>query len=71
LRIRRNLVAALLLALGLTGALLATLSGTAGSVPKTDTTVTTSTDSGDKNSRPDRMGYDVVRPDGTAGVAVP
>jgi len=62
LRIRRSLVALLLLALGLTGVLLATFSGTAGSVPKRDTTVTTPTDGGDKNLGPDRMGYDAVRP---------
>jgi len=61
LRIRRSLVALLLLALGLTGVLLATFSGTAGSVPR-DTTVTTPTDGGDKDLGPDRMGYDAVRP---------
>jgi hypothetical protein len=64
LRIRRNLVAVLLLALGLTGVLLATLAGTAGSVPKSDTTVITPAGGADKNLQPSRMGYDAIRPGG-------
>jgi hypothetical protein len=63
LRIRRDLVVVLLLALALTGVLLATLAGTAGSVPKPDTTVITPAEPSDKNVQPGGMGYD-VRPDG-------
>jgi hypothetical protein len=64
LRIRRNLVALLVLALGLTGVLLATLSGTAGSVPKRNTTVITSATDVDSGGQPDGMGYDGSSPAG-------
>jgi hypothetical protein len=75
LRIRRNLVALLVLALGLTGVLLATLSGTAGSAPR-DTTVITSVNGGDNRIQPggmgyDGMGYDSVLPGGMGYDSVP
>jgi hypothetical protein len=60
-RIRRSLVAILALALTLTGILLATTFGTAGSVPKKDSNSTTVVDSG---RAPGGMGYDTVAPAG-------
>jgi hypothetical protein len=71
LRIRRNLVAVFLLALGLTGVLLAALSGTAGSVPKQNTTVITPTDRSDSGKQPGGMGYDTLQPDGMGYDSVP
>jgi hypothetical protein len=55
LRIRRNLVALLVLALGLTGILLATLGGTAGSAPTQPAVVVPA-----GGPVPDGMGYDNV-----------
>jgi ABC-type oligopeptide transport system substrate-binding subunit len=59
LRIRRSLVAFAVLVLGLTGVLLAVLSGTAGSAPKQDTTVIAPANGVDSTTpQPDNMGYD-------------
>jgi hypothetical protein len=55
LRIRRSLVAVLVLALTLTGIFLATLSGTAGSAPARHTTVVVPP--ADTAAEPDGMGY--------------
>ena len=66
LRIRRTLVAVLILALGLTGVFLATLSGTAASLPARDAPGIVDTDSGGSGYgrvSPDDMGYDGVSPD--------
>jgi hypothetical protein len=62
LRIRRSLVVALVLALGLTGILLATLTDTAASAPKQDTTSVPP--AGDSGVQPGGMGYDGVVPAG-------
>jgi hypothetical protein len=55
LRIRRNLVAVLVLAMGLTGILLATLGGTAGSAPAKPAVVVPA-----GGPAPGGMGYDSV-----------
>jgi hypothetical protein len=63
-RIRRSLVAAVVLALTLTGILLASTFGTAGSVEKRDTNISNGSTVDDAGKVPGGMGYDTAAPNG-------
>ena len=64
MRIRRSLVAAVVLALTLTGILLASTFGTAGSVPRKDTNISNGSTVDGTGKVPGGMGYDTVAPNG-------
>jgi hypothetical protein len=72
LRIRRSLVAVLVLALGLTGIFLVTLTDPAASTPRQNTTVIAPQPAaGEDGSQPGGMGYDGVQPDGMGYDTIP